>query len=78
MLAVNQPLVVLEAAEVQFLRPVKVGEALHAAAVVTVLEGRAQKVQCTVRSEKGPVLQGVFSCVVTRRHVLDRYEEENA
>jgi uncharacterized protein (TIGR00369 family) len=75
MLAVNEPLVVLQSAEVEFLRPVRVGEALHAAAVVANRDGRGQQVMCTVRSEQGPVLQGVFDCVVTRRHVLEPREE---
>jgi uncharacterized protein (TIGR00369 family) len=78
MLAVNHPLVVLQAAQVEFLRPVAVGESLHAAAVVTLLEGRAQQVQCTVRGARGPVLQGVFSCIVTRRHVLEPRAPEAA
>lgn len=76
MLAVNEPLVVLSAAQVEFVRPVRVGESLHAAAVVISTETSPwHKVQCTVRGERGPVMQGVFDCVVTRRHVLERREE---
>jgi len=79
MLAVNEPLVVLQAAQVEFVRPVRVGESLPAAAVVVSEgEGPFHKVQCTVRNERGPVMQGVFDCVVTRRHVLERREEAGA
>lgn len=71
MLAVNEPLVVLAAAEVSFLRPVRVGERLRAVAVVAGDEGKRRGVECTVRGEAGEVMRGRFDCVVPTRHVLE-------
>jgi uncharacterized protein (TIGR00369 family) len=70
MLAVNEPNVVLAGAEVSFLQPVRVGERLRAIAAVGDVEGRKHRVHCAVRGDGGDVLQGRFTCVVTRQHVL--------
>jgi len=70
MLAVNEPNVVLAGAEVSFLKPVRVGERLLAIAAVGDVEGRKHRVHCAVRGDDGDVLQGRFTCVVTRQHVL--------
>jgi uncharacterized protein (TIGR00369 family) len=74
MLAVNQPLVVLAAAEVSFLKPVRVGERLHAIAAVAGEEGKRPAVDCIVRGAAGEVMRGRFDCVVPSRHVLERGE----
>ena len=71
MLAVNEPNVVLAAAEVTFLQPVRVGERLRAIAAVGDVEGHKYRVHCAVRGTAGDVLHGRFTCVVTRRHVLE-------
>ena len=71
MLAVNEPNVVLANADVSFLKPVRVGERLVAIAAVGDVEGHKHRVHCAVRGADGDVLQGRFTCVVTRRHVLE-------
>ena len=71
MLAVNEPNVVLAGADVSFLKPVRVGERLLAIAAVGDVEGRKHRVHCAVRGADGDVLQGRFTCVVTRQHVLE-------
>lgn len=79
MLAVNHPLVVLAAAEVRFLRPVRVGERLVAEAEVEAADGRKRRVR--VRVGRGgemagetageTVFEGTFTCAVPDAHVLD-------
>jgi len=74
MLAVNEPNVVLASADVSFMKPVRVGERLLAIAAVGDVEGRKYRVHCAVRGDDGDVLQGRFTCVVTRQHVLEPRE----
>jgi len=74
MLAVNEPNVVLASADVSFMKPVRVGERLLAIAAVGDVEGRKYRVHCAVRGDDGDVLQGRFTCVVTRQHVLEARE----
>lgn len=74
MLAVNEANVVLASADVSFLKPVRVGERLIAIAAVGDVEGRKHRVHCAVRGADGDVLQGRFTCVVTRQHVLEARE----
>jgi acyl-coenzyme A thioesterase PaaI-like protein len=71
MLAVNHPHVVLGAAEVRFLKPVRVGAVLEAEARVTAVEGKKRVVAVAVRREEETVLEGVCTCFVLPRHVLD-------
>ena len=70
MLAVNDPFVVLGAAEVKFLAPVSRGETLLAQADVVEVKGKKQIVKCFVRTEK-PVFEGTFTCFVLDKHILD-------
>jgi acyl-coenzyme A thioesterase PaaI-like protein len=77
MLAVDEPTVVLAAAEVRFTAPVRVGERLAAAGRVEWSEGRRRRVAVTVRRAGGegdgegePVMTGTFECYVPDRHVL--------
>jgi len=70
MVAVNEPTVVLAAAEVRFLAPVRCGEALAARGEVEWREGRRRRVVVTVRRGEEPVLTGTFECYVPERHVL--------
>lgn len=76
MLAVDEPTVVLAAAEVRFTAPVVVGERLEASAEVEWSEGRRRRVAVTVRraapgEEAGaPVMTGRFECYVPEQHIL--------
>jgi len=71
MLAVDHPNVVLAAAEVKFLRPVRAGERLEAAAEVEGAGGDDRPwVTVTVRRGDEPVLTGRFRCYVPAHHVL--------
>jgi uncharacterized protein (TIGR00369 family) len=70
MLAVNEPNVVLGAAETRFLKPVRRGDHLIASAQTIDAVGRKHqvRVEATVNSEK--VFEGTFTCFVLERHVL--------
>lgn len=71
MLAVNHPNVVLGGAEVRFLKPVRVGERLLAAARIETTEGNKRMVPVTVEREGDKVFEGTFSCFILDRYVLD-------
>ena len=70
MCAVNDPYVVLGAAETQFLKPVKVGDRLTARAVVMEVKGRKHQVPVTVSRGDDVVFKGTFTCFVLDSHVL--------
>jgi acyl-coenzyme A thioesterase PaaI-like protein len=70
MLAVNDPYVVLGAAETRFLAPVRVGEVLTARAVVESAEGKKRLVKCSVMTDR-EVLAATFTCFVLPMHVFD-------
>jgi uncharacterized protein (TIGR00369 family) len=70
MLAVNDPYVVLGAAETKFLAPVTLGETLIATAEILETAGKKRVVRCSVRTSR-PVFEGVFTCFVLPGHVLD-------
>jgi uncharacterized protein (TIGR00369 family) len=72
MVAVNHPNVVLGAAETKFLRPVKVGESLLAEAHIQEQQGKKIFVAVTVKRGEEEVFQGLFTCFVPPRHVLDK------
>jgi acyl-coenzyme A thioesterase PaaI-like protein len=74
MLAVNEPNVVLAAAEIRFLAPVEMGEPLTAEASIAESEGRKHRVEVEVRRQDTVVMTGSFRCVVTPRHVLGEAE----
>lgn len=69
MLAVNDPNVVLGAAEARFLSPVRVGEKLLAEATVLEEQGKRRSVRCVVTSDR-PVFEGTFTCFVLPEHIL--------
>lgn len=71
MIAVNDPNVVLGAAEVTFLRPVKVGDTVTAEAAVEPAGGKKRMVAVTARRGDEAVFEGRFACFVLDRHVLD-------
>ena len=71
MLAVNEPTVVLGAAEVRFLKPVTCPSQLVAEAKVGEVKGKKQLVSVIVASGNTQVFVGTFTCFVLERHVLD-------
>lgn len=70
MLAVNHPNVVLGAADVKFLRPVKVGDRVIAEAQVEQKKGKKQSVAVRVSKGEALVFEGNFTCFVLEKHVL--------
>lgn len=74
MVAVNHPNVVLGAAEVKFLKPVRAGETVVARARIETKEGRKHSavVQVDRGEERGEetVFKGTFACFVLDQHVL--------
>lgn len=70
MLAVNEPTVVLGAAESRFIAPVKVGDQPIATAIVVEHKGKKYSVECMVKVDDKPVYSGVFTCFVVDKHVL--------
>jgi acyl-coenzyme A thioesterase PaaI-like protein len=71
MLAVNDPKVVLGAASVRFLAPVRVGEPVHLAAKITEAKGRKRSVEVIGHVHAVRVFEGDFTCFVLDKHVLD-------
>ena len=67
---INHPNVVLGAAEVRFLKPVKVGEVVVAEAKVASGEGKKSKVTVTVKGAEAEVFRGEFVCFSLDKHVL--------
>ncbi|MGE0711046.1 MAG: PaaI family thioesterase [Planctomycetota bacterium] len=70
MLAVNDPNVVLGAAETRFLLPVVVGQRVELEAQVTEEKGKKRVVRVTARRAGDAVFEGTFTCFVLPRHVL--------
>ncbi|CUU00996.1 Thioesterase superfamily [Candidatus Kryptobacter tengchongensis] len=71
MVAVNHPLVVLAGAEVKFLKPTKVGDIIISKAKVISQEGRKIKVQVASFRKDEKVFEGIFTCIIPQKHVLD-------
>ena len=71
MLAVNDPNVVLGAANVSFLAPVRVGERVHLLAEVRGEKGRKRDVFVAGHVGATRVFDGAFTCFVLERHVFD-------
>ncbi|TVQ88977.1 MAG: PaaI family thioesterase [Deltaproteobacteria bacterium] len=74
MLAVNEPHVVLGAADLRFVAPVSVGEVVTCRAEVTERKGRKHLVTTTCAVGERTVLTGTLTCFVLDQHVLDRSE----
>lgn len=71
MIAVNNPNVVLGAADVKFLKPVRVDETVVAEARVEEHQGKKQWVAVSVSNDKEEVVfQGMFTCFILEQHVL--------
>lgn len=71
MLAVNHPNVVLTNAQVEFIRPVKIGDILLALARVEEKANQKRQVAVEVRVADKTVFQGKFACYITEKHILD-------
>ena len=71
MAAVNDPNVVLGAAEVRFLAPVRKGESVFFQADVGGEKGRKRIVKVTGSVEGRAVFEGTFTAFVLDNHVLD-------
>lgn len=71
MLAVNDPNVVLGAAETRFLAPLAVGETVVGTAQVTGGKGRKRVVEVQAVHGDTVVFTGSFTCFVLDGHVLD-------
>jgi acyl-coenzyme A thioesterase PaaI-like protein len=72
MLAVNDPHVVLGAADTRFLAPVRVGEEVVADAERVESKGRKHVVKVVARVGERAVFEGTFTTFVLDGHVLDR------
>ena len=70
MITVNHPNVILGAAEVKFLNPVKAGEKVIAEAKVEEKEGKKNSVTVSVSRGEDTVFKGMFTCFVLEKHVL--------
>ena len=70
MIAVNHPHVVLGAADVKFLKPVRVGDTVLAQAQVREVKGKKYSVSVSVTKDAQAVFQGMFTCFVLDKHVL--------
>ena len=64
MIAVNHPNVVLGAAEVKFLKPVRTGETVVAEAKVTETDGKKRMVDVTVSKDNQAVFEGRFTALI--------------
>jgi acyl-coenzyme A thioesterase PaaI-like protein len=71
MIAVNHPHVVLGASDVKFLKPVRVGETVMVRAQVREVKGKKYWVSVSVDKDGEEVFQGMFTCFVLDKHVLD-------
>ena len=70
MIAVNHPNVVLGAADVKFLKPVRIGDQVSAKAHVEEVQGKKQWVAVSVSAGEETIFQGMFTCFVLEKHVL--------
>jgi acyl-coenzyme A thioesterase PaaI-like protein len=72
MAAVNDPFVVLVAAEVKFLAPVVVGDEVEFHASVIEKEGKKAKVKVNGQVGDKEVFTGLFATYTPSKHILDR------
>ena len=72
MAAVNDPNVVLGAAEVKFVKPTRCGDSVTLHAKVSESSGKRRRVDVEGVDEGGTkVFAGIFTCFVLEKHVLD-------
>jgi len=72
MLAVNDPNVVLGAADTRFTAPVRLGDTVVAEATRATTKGRKHVVEVVARVGDTEVFTGTFTTFVLDHHVLDR------
>ena len=72
MLAVNDPNMVIGAANVRFTAPVKRGDIMIAEARVVDEVKRKRLIMVDVKVDNKPVLTGELTCFVLEKHVLSR------
>ncbi|MDG1482855.1 MAG: hotdog domain-containing protein [Myxococcota bacterium] len=71
MLAVNDPNVVLGAAQTRFIAPVSVGQSVTAVAIRTAVKGRKHTVDVVASVGEKTVFTGSFTTFILDGHVLD-------
>ncbi len=71
MIAVNHPNVVLISAQVQFVKPVRLGDILLALGRVEEKDGQKRVVQVEIRVADKVVFYGKLDCLITEKHVLN-------
>ncbi len=72
MVAVNEPTVVLVAANVRFLAPIKLGDSALFRAKVVEQEGRKSLVEVSGFVGEQEVFKGEFQTYTPKSHILDR------
>ena len=72
MLAVNHPNVVLGAAEVRFIQPVRLFDKIIAEAKLERVESKKHYVNVEVKRNEIILFQGKFTCFTPKNHVLKR------
>jgi len=72
MVAVNHPNVVLGAADIKFLKPVKAGDVIIAEAKVDSNNGRRKDVSVSVFRDGIEVFKGIFICFILDYHVFSK------
>ena len=72
MVAINDPFVVLAAADVKFLAPVVIGDEVEFEAKVVEQEGKKAQVEVIASVESKKVFQGLFKTFTPQHHILDR------
>lgn len=72
MIAVNHANVALAAADVKFLKPVRVGDALMAEACLEKKDGKKQHIHVRVVRNGENVFEGRFLCLIPKKHVLEK------
>lgn len=70
MLAVNDPNVVLGAAECRFVAPVRVGDQVHIVANITLSNGKKRTVETVATVNDKTVMTATFTTFVLENHVL--------
>jgi acyl-coenzyme A thioesterase PaaI-like protein len=78
MLAVNDPFVVLGAAQTTFTKPVRVGDVIRATARISDEKGARRAVAVSVARGDELVMEGTFTCFVLDSHVLDKKSRGSA
>lgn len=71
MCAVNHPNVVLGSSEVKFIAPVKLGDTVVFNAKIVESKGKKQIVNVSGTVSANIVFEGIFTCFVLEKHVLD-------